>query len=151
MICRRAFMIIYGISENKFSGLHKKQAAHHGCQSSMTSSIAAGWIQGYTDEVCSQLCYAYIDFVFRQYGCRSPKTNSIYMPCIVAKNSLYSKYSHFVKRSLPDEQQIVSQHTFYRIFQQQFTHVKFPKYTRLGTCTECIHFNDVIGNSKLNS
>jgi hypothetical protein len=38
---------------------------------------------------------------------------------------------------------------FHRLFKAFFKHVKFPKFTRLGTCSLCHTINDSIGKRKM--
>lgn len=81
-----------------------------------------------------------------QYGCRSPSNTHIHMPMIMTRKLLYKKYVDIMTSTNSPP---VSERHYTRLFKTFFKHVKFPRFTCLGTCNVCASTNDSIATKQM--
>ena len=68
------------------------------------------------------------------------------MPMIMTCEHLHKKYVCTLQAS---GEEYISLRHFQWLFQEYYSHMKFPWFTHLGTCTTCATTNDSIANKKM--
>ena len=68
------------------------------------------------------------------------------MPMIMTHEHLHKKYVCTLQAS---GEEYISLRHFQWLFQEYYSHMKFPQSTHLGTCTTCTTTNDSIANKKM--
>lgn len=70
------------------------------------------------------------------------------MPAIMTKVALFKKYKVYHAEYETDEP-LIAKTTFVHMFKTKFKHVKFPKYTVLGNCSDCIMMKDTLAKKAM--
>ena len=131
-VCITAFLLYHGISRTKWYSVRSTFFAGgsdflHGNTSCTTrptpqTDIIVDWINA---------------LVYCQ-GDPSPCSNEVYLPMSIVKIVMYDTFvedcSHDLMLSPED---IPSSYMFHKLWRDDFSHVKWPKYTKLGKCDIC--------------
>jgi len=146
-VCQTAFKKIYGISNNKFQAAQQEASTPFAivAHGNLTNQNALRPKQ-------SVMIHTWLDEFITNSTDQDPVSDKVYIPTYINHQELYEMFKtetllqHSVDSitmdgmNLPDR--IPSQATFFRYFNEHFSHVKFLKQTRLGRCTFCIEIGE---------
>ena len=131
-LCLTAFLLYHGISRSKWYAI-RKTFLSGGTDFLHGNTCSTTRLTPQTDIITD-----WINVVVHCQGDPSPNSNDIYLPMSIVKCVMYEAFvddcTHDLSLALD---QIPSNYMFLKIWREDFDHVKWPKYTKLGKCDVC--------------
>ncbi|XP_071507098.1 uncharacterized protein [Diadema antillarum] len=132
LICRHAWLLMLKLSEKTFYrawNLLKFGHVHDPCAVGNNGKGQKG-----------HGAVGYMETFILKMGDTCPESGRVYLPCCTSIKGIYEEYL----TCLTKEHEQISKTQFYQLWRKHFSHVSFPKVTRMTKCNFCVLVKDII-------
>lgn len=130
IVCCRAVCFMYGISESKLRACIGKDPNIFRFSAQVGNQNAA-------KKNNQDLLHTWLTEFFDGLGDLQPDTGKIHMPSRLSKCDIYEAYKLDLQKQQYQSSSIASESTFNKFITIHFSHIIFPKTTRIGKCNFC--------------